>query len=232
MERLYRGRLHVKVACLWSSLECPGSQAPLTRTRPPQAFAHTGTHTHTHTHTHLSVGPPLSLGWDEPTKAPPGAVPPAALDLHLSYQPLHTDVAKSQGTPLSGSGVEGGGRYVCLCMCVQVCTCLYTCMCERVFACVYICAEGGSIPRHKLLSFLESLWPTQEERVGGGGGGGGEGTEALGEQSLISNLPKTGVFMLWCWGPLLCREMLSQRCNIHLGIGPGGGRLHRPPVLH
>lgn len=87
---------------------------------------------------------------------------------------------------------------------------------------VCLSAEGGSIPRHKLLSFLESLWPTQEERVGGGGGGG-EGAEALGEQSLISNLPKTGVFMLWCWGPLLCREMLSQRCNIHLGIGPGGG---------
>ncbi len=42
-----------------------------------------------------------------------------------------------------------------------------------------VCAEGGSIPRHKLLSFLESLWPTQEERVEGGGGGG-EGTEALG----------------------------------------------------
>lgn len=68
-------------------------------------------------------------------------------------------------------------------------------MCECVFACACICAEGGSIPRHKLLSFWESLWPTQEERVGGGGGGG-EGTEALGEQSLISNLPKTGVFML------------------------------------
>lgn len=68
---------------------------------------------------------------------------------------------------------------------------VFVCVC----VCVYMYAEGGSIPRHKLLSFLESLWPTQEERVGGGGGGG-EGTEALEEQSLISNLPKTGVFML------------------------------------
>lgn len=66
-------------------------------------------------------------------------------------------------------------------------------MCECVFACVCVCVGGGSILRHKLLSFLESLWPTQEyeEEVVEG-----EGTKALGEQSLISNLPKTGVFML------------------------------------
>lgn len=53
------------------------------------------------------------------------------------------------------------------------------CIYECVFAYVCICEEGGSIPRHKLLSFLESLWPTQEERVGGGGGGGG-GDRGLG----------------------------------------------------
>ena len=167
--------------------------------------------------------PPLSLGWDEPTKAPPRAVPPAALHLHLSYRPLHTDVAKSQGTPLTG--IRGWGWWkMCGYVCVCVCVCVHVPIYVHVWVCFYvcICLEGGSIPRHKLLSFLESLWPTQEERVGGEGGGG-EGTEALGEQSLISNLPKTGVFMLWCWGPLLCREMLSQRCNIHLGIGLGGG---------
>lgn len=82
-----------------------------------------------------------------------------------------------------------------MCKCARACIRACECVCAYVCLCVYIYAEGGSIPRHKLLSFLESLWPTQEERVGGGGGGG-EGTEALEEQSLISNLPKTGVFML------------------------------------
>lgn len=46
------------------------------------------------------------------------------------------------------------------------------------------------------------------------------------EQSFISNLPKTGVFILWCCLPASSStyvEMLSQRCNIHLGTGSPGG---------
>lgn len=125
VESLYRGRLHVKVACLWSSLECPGSQAPLTRTRPPQVFAHTD---NTQTHTYLSLGPlgPHSLGWDEPTKAPCGT---AVLDFHLCYKPLRTDVAKSQGMPLLGPGARNI-RYVCLYMhaSLRECMCLFMCM--------------------------------------------------------------------------------------------------------
>lgn len=90
--------------------------------------------------------------------------------------------------------------------------------------------EGGSIPRHKLLSFLESLWPTQEERVGGEGGGG-RGPRPWGNKALFQTCRKQGSLCCDAGPPLLCREMLSQRCNIHLGIGPGGW-VHRPPVLH
>lgn len=115
----------------------------MTRTRPPQAFAHTGTHTHTHT----SLWAPHSP-WGEmsPPRPPPGAVPPAALDLHLSSRPLHTDVAKSQGTPLSGSGVfEGGGRYVCLRACIRACVFLRVCVCAQ---------KGGVYPQTQVAQFF------------------------------------------------------------------------------
>lgn len=116
---------------------------------------------------------------------------------------------------------------MCMCECVFVCVCVYL---QRGGG---VCMGGGSIPRHKLLSFLESLWPTQEERVGGEGGGG-RGPRPWGNKALFQTCRKQGSLCCDAGAPLLCREMLSQRCNIHLGIGPGGWGwgVHRPPVLH
>lgn len=153
-----------------------------------------------------------------PPRPLPELFPVQAQDLHLSYQQLHADVAESQWTPLSGSGGWEWWK-----ICALLCTCLLSCMCERVCA-----VDGwgwwgwGGYPQTQVAQFFgKSLaHPGGKSRRRRWWG---EGTKAFWEQSLISNLPKTGAFMLWCWGPLLCREMLSQRCNIHLCIGPGGG---------
>lgn len=148
MERLYWGRLHVKVVCLWSSLECPGSQAPLTRTRPPQAFAHL------HTHKHTSLWAPHSPRDEMSTPSPLLKLLPKQPWISNSLTNLSTQTGPTaRGRHFRDQGlrvVEDMRVYASVCKCARACICA----CVSVFLHVCICVEGGVYPQTQVAQFF------------------------------------------------------------------------------